>query len=155
MKNRANAASFEGMEIERLRRRVGRLFAALQEIVDDAPAAAPGTWSPPADVCEAADEVRVVCELPGLVAEPGEVSLTNTTLRVSGRKRRRATRGGVTHLCSARSYGQFSRTVPLRWAVDAGGAGAELKNGLLTVRLPKLSERRGAEFRIEVKDGDG
>jgi HSP20 family protein len=75
-------------------------------------------------------------------------------LRVAGKKKRRAPRGAISHLCSERGFGAFARTVPLRWSVKTRGATAKLENGLLTVRLPKLADRRGAEFRIPIKESD-
>lgn len=145
----------ERIELERLRSRVGRLFLVLEEAAESAEPRAPGAWAPPVDVCESEGEVTVRVELPGVRASQVEVVLTNTHLRVRGRKRKGAPRGPTTHLCSERSYGVFARAVPLRWPLRAGEATAELRDGLLTVRLPKLEERRGAEFRVKVVAADG
>jgi HSP20 family protein len=144
----------ERIEIERLRQRLGRLVAALQEVMDDVPADGPGAWTPPVDLCETAEAVVVRVELPGVGAEEIELLLTSGALRVAGRKTRRAP-GHVSHLCSERGYGEFSRTLPLRWPVRTRGATATLRDGLLTVRLPKLADRRGAEYRIPIKDVTG
>jgi HSP20 family protein len=135
------------IEIERLRERVGRLFAALSEAMGEVGGGPPGAWSPPADVCETSDAVVVRVELPGV-----EATLAAGALHVAGTKKSRVPRGRVTHLCSERGYGKFCRTVPLRGPVRTRGAGASLRDGLLTVTLPKLADRRGANFRIEVKD---
>jgi HSP20 family protein len=134
----------ERIEIERLRNRVGRLLAALQEVADDGSLAMPGAWSPPVDLRETADP-----------ADSIEVSVTSSYLRISGKKKRRVLRGSISHLCSERSYGNFNRTVPLRWPVRVRGATAELNNGLLRVRLPKLADRRGAEFKVQIKEVTG
>ena len=143
----------ERIELERLRERVARLLAVLSEAMGEAQdGATPGAWSPPADVCETAREVVVRVDLPGVAADEIEVVLTAGALRVTGTKKGRAPRGRVTHLCSERAYGRFCRTVPLRRPVRTRGARATLRDGLLTVTLPKLDDRRGAEFRIEVKD---
>src|SRR3712207_6198610 len=105
---------------------------------------------PAADVCEARDEIVVRVELPGVRADAVTVTLANSHLHVAGRKRKRAQRGVTSHLCTERFYGEFARAVPLRWPVRAQDATAELRDGLLTVRLPKLEERRGGEFKISV-----
>ncbi|MFL6228971.1 MAG: Hsp20/alpha crystallin family protein [Pyrinomonadaceae bacterium] len=144
----------ERIEIERLRGRLNRLLATLQEVMDDVPSGAPGSWTPPVDLCETHDAVVVRVELPGVAAEEIELTLTNASLRVAGKKKRRSPRGAISHLCSERGYGAFERTVPLRWSVKTRGASAQLDNGLLTVRLPKLADRRGAEFRIPIKEKD-
>src|SRR2546423_8106418 len=140
------------IELERLRERLRRMLAALQEAALDGAAPAPGVFAPPFDVAECATAVHVLIELPGVRAEEIELTLTSTQLRLNGQKKRRALRGATTHLCSERSYGRFNRTITLRWPVRVRGATAELRDGLLTVRLPKLAERRGAEFKVEIKE---
>ena len=94
--------------------------------------------------------MTVTVELPGVRAADVDVRIAGAELRVSGRKRKGAPRGLISHLCSERSYGQFTRTVALRWPVRVEAAAAHLRDGLLNVRLPKLAERRGAEYKIEV-----
>jgi HSP20 family molecular chaperone IbpA len=42
--------------------------------------------------------------------------------------------------------------IPIDWVVEAGKARACLANGMLTILLPKLSERRGAEINIPVME---
>ena len=93
-------------------------------------------------------------ELPGLTADQIKIGATNTQLRIWGEKKRRVARNKIlSHLCSERSYGRFSRIVPLRWTVSVQDATAEVANGMLTVHLPKIEDRRGVEFKIPVKDG--
>lgn len=147
------ATGLERLELHRLRDRVGRLFAALQEATVAEDPLASETWAPPVDLCETAVEIVVRVELPGLTAEQINIGATNTQLRIWGEKKRRAVRNKiVSHLCSERSYGKFSRLVPLRWTVSLQDASAEVNNGMLTVHLPKIEDRRGVEFKIPVKD---
>lgn len=136
-------------ELERLRERVGRFLSVLQEAAGDF-ALAPGVLLPPVDVCETEEAIVVRVELPGVAAGSVEVTLTSASLRVGGRKDRGTPARRARHLCSERSYGEFRRVVPLRWPVAARAATAELRQGVLTVRLPKLKDRRGAEIRIKV-----
>ena len=90
--------------------------------------------------------------LPGVRAEQIKLGLTNTQLRICGEKKKSVPRNRIiSHLCSERSYGHFSRTVPLRWTLSVREATAELSNGVLIVHLPKLKDRRGAEFKIPIK----
>jgi HSP20 family protein len=149
MKKSVHATIIDRAQLERLRGRVGRLFVALQEASEMAAGEA-GAWLPPVDLCESGECVTVSVEVPGVRAEHLEVALTNDELRVRGRKRKGAPRGVTRHLCSERSFGQFARTIPLRWPVSRSDATAALKDGVLTIRLPKLKERRGGERKIEV-----
>ncbi|HEV7844087.1 MAG TPA: Hsp20/alpha crystallin family protein [Pyrinomonadaceae bacterium] len=148
-----HAAGLERIELERLRDRVGHLFAALQEATQADVPPVPGSWLPPVDLCEMEDSIVVQVELPGVRAGDIKVGLTSTQLTVGGQKKKGAPRQRVlSHLCSERSYGPFSRTIPLRWTVSVREATAELRNGILMVRLPKLRDRRGAEFKVPIKD---
>ncbi len=145
------AIGLEHIELERLRDDVGKLFAALQEAIDTLTPPAPGVWRPPVDLRESQDAIEIVVELPGIAAEAVKVALTNTELRIVGEKRQRVPRRRArAHLCSERTYGRFERTVPLRWTISVREATAELRNGVLTIRLPKATERRGREFRVAV-----
>lgn len=149
----SRATGLERLELQRLRDRVGRLFAALQEATVAEDPLAAEAWAPPVDLCETAEMIVLRVELPGLKAEQVRIGATNTQLRIYGEKKRRVTRNRIlSHLCSERSYGRFSRIVPLRWTVSVQDAIAELKNGILTIRLPKIEDRRGVEFKIPVKD---
>lgn len=143
------------IELERLRDGVGRLYAALQEATEAEVPVAGASWAPPVDLCETKNEITVRVELPGVAASQIKVGLTSTRLRVCGMKKKRAPRNPViSHLCSERSYGNFSRIVPLRWTINVNEATAELSNGVLVVRLPKRKERRGAEFKIPIKENE-
>jgi HSP20 family protein len=147
------AAGLERLELQRLRDRVGRLFAALQEAMEvDVPLAS-ATWAPPVDLCESETEIIVRIELPGVAADQIKIGLTNSQMRVSGEKKRRVPRNRITsHLCSERSYGRFTRIVPLRWTINVRDANAALGNGVLIVRLPKTTDRRGKEFKVPIED---
>jgi HSP20 family protein len=143
------------IELERLRDGVGRLYAALQEASEAEVPVAGASWAPPVDLCETKDDITVRVELPGVAASQIKIGLTTTHLRVCGEKKKRAPRNRIiSHLCSERSYGHFSRVVPLRWTINVNEATAELANGVLVVRLPKRKDRRGTEFRIPITESD-
>ncbi len=150
------ATGLERLELLRLRDRVGRLFSALQEATVAEDPLASGAWAPPVDLCETEQAIYVRVELPGLLANQIQIGVTNTQLRIWGEKKRHVPKNRiVSHLCSERSYGRFSRIVPLRWTVSVRDATAELANGVLLISLPKIEDRRGAEFRVSVKDSTG
>ena len=147
------ATGLERLELQRLRDRVGRLHAALEEATEAENPLASGAWAPPVDLCETAEMILLRVELPGVQVDQIKIGLTNTKLRIWGEKKRRpARRRIITHLCSERSYGKFNRVVRLRWTICVRTASAELKNGVLHIYLPKIEDRRGAEVIIGVKE---
>src|SRR5215467_6414375 len=147
------ATGLERLELQRLRDRVGLLYAALQEATEAENPLASGAWSPPVDLCETQETIVLRVELPGVSAEQIKIGLSNTKLRIWGEKKRRpARRRIISYLCSERSYGKFNRVVPLRWTICVRTASAELKSGMLFIYLPKIEDRRGNEVMIEVND---
>ena len=147
------ATGLERLELQRLRDRVGRLYVALEEATEAENPLASGAWAPPVDLCETEDKISIRVEMPGVTAEQIKIGLTNTKLRIWGeKKRRQARRRIISHLCSERSYGKFTRVVRLRWTICVNNATAELKDGMLYINLPKIEDRRGSEVIVVVKD---
>jgi HSP20 family protein len=149
------ATGLERLELQRLRDRVGRLYAALQEAMEAESPLVSGAWAPPVDLCETNDAIIMKIDLPGVAAEQIKIGLCNTKLRLWGEKKRRPARRRIeSYLCSERSYGKFSRVVHLRWTISVRDASAEIENGILHIRLPKIEDRRGGEFCVKVKDAN-
>lgn len=149
------ATGLERLELQRLRDRVGRLYAALQEAMEAESPLVSGAWAPPVDLCETDEAILICIELPGVLPEQVHIGLSNTKLRLWGEKKRRpARRRIISYLCSERSYGKFSRVVHLRWTISVPEATAEMANGILHIRLPKIQDRRGGEFSVKVKDAN-
>lgn len=144
-------AGLERIELKRLTERVGRLFSMLQEATQEQIPVVAGSWLPPVDVCETAHAICVRIELPGVSASQIKIGLNSNKLRVYGEKKKRSPRQRiVSHLCSERSYGHFNRVVPLRWTISVKDATAELSNGMLLIKLPKIKDRRGSEFKVPI-----
>jgi HSP20 family protein len=146
------AAGLERIELKQLAERVGKLYSVLREAAEAelTPLAA---FKPPADVCESADAVCIRIELPGVLANQIKIALMSDKIRVYGEKKKRNPRQKIiSHLCSERNYGRFSRVVPLRWTISVQDAKAELRDGVLMIHLPKTRDRRGSEFKVPIKE---
>ena len=147
------ATGLERLELQRLRDRIGQLFAYLQEATEAEQPLASGTWAPPVDLCETERLIWIRVELPGVSADEIKIGICNAKLRIWGEKKRRPNRRRIiSYLCSERSFGKFGRVVPLRWTFSIRDASAELSNGVLHIYLPKIEDRRGEEVLIAVKD---
>ena len=146
------AAGLERIELKQLAERVGKLYSVLREAAEAelTPLAA---FKPPTDVCESADAVCIRIELPGVSANQIKIALMSDKIRVYGEKKKRNPRQKIiSHLCSERNYGRFSRVVPLRWTINVQDAKAELRDGVLMIHLPKTRDRRGSEFKVPIKE---
>lgn len=110
-----------------------------------------GTWNPNVDLCETRDSVTVRVELPGV--EPADISLMiqGERLRVQGIKREPVSSSKLLcYYCLERGYGKFTREITIDWVVNAQKARAYLENGILTIDLPKIKDRRGSVFKIPI-----
>ena len=107
------ATGLERLELQRLRDRVGRLYAALQEATEAENPLASGTFAPPVDLCETEQAISIRIELPGVTADQIKVGITNDKLRIWGEKKRRPNRRRIiSYLCSERSFGKFGCAGP-------------------------------------------
>jgi HSP20 family protein len=99
------------------------------------------TWIPTVDVCERADEIVILVEMPGVARSDVQLAWNDGVLIISGLKRQGpGGRGIETYLCVERAYGHFRREIAVRVPVDHKKAKAELKDGLMKIHLPKRSE---------------
>lgn len=101
-----------------------------------------------AEVFDDDDKVVVRLEAPGLSAEDFDISVVDNVLNISGEKRfEREQSNGQFHLLE-RAYGQFSRSIPLNYEVDAESASASYKNGVLRLELNKEPEQRRRKIEV-------
>jgi HSP20 family protein len=104
---------------------------------------------PDTDVIEEENEIRVVCELPGMKTEEVELSLENNVLTISGEKTEKREQGaGETYHLSERRWGRFSRSFVLPREVDQERIEASFENGVLTVTIPKSEKARRRKIAI-------
>lgn len=102
---------------------------------------APG-WTPPVDLYETASAFVLVAELSGLTRD--QIDIHAEEHRITIRGARSAGRSGADVPCEQfhrveRGHGQFSRAFALPEAIDVEAISAELKDGLLTVTIPKAA----------------
>ena len=109
------------------------------------------TFMPQVDVADAGKEIKVSVELPGLDDEDIEVSLTKETLTIKGEKKEEKEEKGKDYYRSERSFGSFTRTIPLPVEIDAEKAEASFKKGVLTVKLPKTKQVISETKKVPVK----
>jgi len=108
----------------------------------------------PTDVLEAAEEVVITAEMPGYSRDGIQLEVSRDTILIAGEKGRGAKQEKVKYLCAERGYGRYRRVIPLPTACDTRKIWAGYKNGILTIRIPKISERREASRKVEITWGE-
>ena len=91
---------------------------------------------PPADIYETEDALFLSLEMPGVSPDALNIMLDQRVLTISGRSRSSAPEGySLTH----HEYrdGDYERAFTLSEAIDSDNIEAELKEGVLRLKLPK------------------
>lgn len=95
-----------------------------------------------AEALENDREIVVRLEVPGLDPKGCDIVVEGGTLYVRGEKRHEREVNDARYYLTECAYGYFERALPLPDNVDAEGAKANYRNGVLTVRLPKVRPAR-------------
>lgn len=95
-------------------------------------------WMPAVDVYETGDRYVVTAELPGLTREQVDVSLDENRLTIRGARAAAVgdQQSGQYHQVE-RGHGSFERTFEFVDTIDQNAISADLREGVLTVTLPK------------------
>jgi HSP20 family protein len=94
-------------------------------------------WVPSVDVYETGDRYVVTAELPGVERNEVEVAVTDGRLTIRGERGADRDRQQFHQL--ERGHGPFSRSFEFAEGIAADAISADLRDGLLTVVLPKLA----------------
>jgi HSP20 family protein len=103
---------------------------------------------PAFEVRENQSAILVRADLPGVKVEDLEVTLTGNRLQISGRREAEQASESDTVYTLERQYGTFARTFTLPESVDANQISTDLKDGVLTVVLPKRPEAQPKRITI-------
>jgi HSP20 family protein len=109
------------------------------------------TFNPAIDVRASDTEIALVCDVPGVRQEDLEITLANRLLTIKGT--RRFDSSETQQVLLGRTYGSFSRSYTLPEALDEEKLVAELADGVLTVRIPKLPKAQPRKIQISVGSG--
>jgi len=107
------------------------------------------SWTPPCDIYETDKEIVLKMELPEMRKEDVRVTVENNVLTLRGERKFEETVKRENYHRIERKYGDFIRIFTLPAFVEGSNVGAEFKEGVLTVTLPKT--KAAAPRQIEVK----
>ena len=103
---------------------------------------------PVADVYETKEANIVVLELPGVDPEQLAVTVEKRVLTISGRSRSLVPEGySLTH--AEYRDGEYERSFTLSESIDSQSIEAELKDGLLKLKLPKSRPAPAATIKVK------
>jgi HSP20 family molecular chaperone IbpA len=96
-------------------------------------------FRPRVDIVESDEAVILTADMPGITEQDVDVNLERNTLSIRGTFSESAPDGYTLQYREYRS-GHYERTFTLGNTIDRSGIEANVKDGVLTVRLPKAKE---------------
>jgi len=112
-------------------------------------AAVDRAFAPAFEIKETKEGYLFRADMPGVKEGDVECMITGNRLTIKGKREDERKQENETYYCYERSYGSFTRAFTLPDGVDAARVHAELKDGVLTLLVPKMPEAQPKK--IDVK----
>jgi HSP20 family protein len=110
----------------------------------------PGAYfSPLVDIYETPEELVLVADMPGVPRDQVDVQLEGDQLSVEGRVSPQ-TYEGLKPLHVEYGVGGFFRRFTLGETIDRAAIKAQMRNGVLTLRLPKAEHAKSRRIEVQV-----
>ena len=133
-------------EMDRLSQAMNRLF----DNYDNTGRATQVTWSPAIDVTEDKDKIVLFADVPGLAEKDLDVQIEKDVLTLRGERTLERKDDGEGARRYERASGNFVRSFTLPQTIDVEHVTAALKDGVLTLTLPKKPEAQPKKIGISI-----
>ena len=156
-------------EMAMLRRQMDQLFSDLAEANragSDISQSARTAWVPAVELTDTGSSLLLKAEIPGVDGKDLDIQVTQDAVSIAGEHRYEKRSDAQGQFRSEFRYGSFQRVIPLPTKVQNDQVKAELKDGILTLTLPKikpqnsvfkvnLDQSQPAAASIEAGNGNG
>lgn len=139
-------------ELEDMRSRLMRAFDLPSPLRWAGEDLSPAVWAPSVDVKETEEEFIIHVDLPGVKPEDVDLQVTGDNVVIKGERKFEQEQEKEGYHRIERSYGSFQRAFTLNTPVKADEISAGLKDGVLTVKLPKAAEARSRKIEIKSEE---
>jgi len=127
----------------------GQMDRMFENFFEDLPATRPYAAGYPAlNTWEDGEHAYVEAELPGLGMEDVEVYVSGSDVTIGGERKIAAAPADAAWHRRERAQGRFTRTLTLPWDVDADKVEATLRDGVLTVKLPRCESCKPKKVKV-------
>lgn len=140
-------------EAEMLRRQMNQLFYDLAEAnsgESDVSQSTQTGWVPAVELQDQGSELLLRAEIPGVEGKDLDIQVTQEAVSIAGEHRYEKRSESNGNFRSEFRYGSFQRVIPLPAKVQNQQVKADLKNGILTLNLPKLQEDQNKVFKVNL-----
>ena len=104
------------------------------------------------DVYQDGDNIVVQSTVAGVKPEEVEVSITPESVSIRGKRERMKQVEEKDYFYQECFWGSFSRSIILPYEVDPDKSTATIRDGVLTVKMPKLNRQKAKKVRVKGND---
>jgi HSP20 family protein len=132
----------------------GEPLATLRRIQDEINRAfgdqrwAPSREFPPVNVWRGTDGIIVTAEIPGVGLGGIDLTVQQNTLTIKGKREPDVSAPGTAVHKRERTFGAFTRSIELPFNVDADQVKASVRNGILSIELPRPESDKPRKIHI-------
>lgn len=101
------------------------------------------------DVYQTGDEMVIKSTIAGVSSDELDITITNDMVTIKGERQKDEDVHADDYYYQELYWGAFSRSVILPAEIDTENAKAALKDGVLTIRLPKIERIRTKKLKIQ------
>ncbi|NJM17606.1 MAG: Hsp20/alpha crystallin family protein [Richelia sp. RM2_1_2] len=134
--------------IDQMQRQMNRL---MERLIPSGNGGSALNYIPSAEMEETAEDIRLKLEIPGMEPKDLSVEVTDSSVSISGERKSETKTEEKGMIRSEFHYGRFERNIPLPSHVQNDKVQAEYKNGILSLKLPKLEGEKHKTVKIDVK----
>lgn len=103
------------------------------------------------DVYQTPNDIVVESAIAGVKPENIDVNVTPDSIVIRGSRERERSAEGEDYLYQECYWGRFARSIILPQEIDPENASVTFKNGILTVRLPKVNKKKSKKLNVRVE----
>jgi len=104
------------------------------------------------DVFQTDDDVVLKAPIAGVKPEDLEISITDEVVTIKGERKESTEVARENYLCQECYWGSFARAYVLPVAVTGDKAQASLKNGILTIKIPKQEKTKAKTIEVKTEE---
>lgn len=108
----------------------------------------PTAYTPRVDLVNNESEIVLKADLPGIDKDDLDITVTNDLVTLKGERKIEESSENECFYCQESTYGAFERSIPLPDRVVGDETKASLKNGVLTLTLPKAEPRGAIKIKV-------
>ncbi len=102
------------------------------------------------DVFQTADALIIESPIAGVNSEDLDINITNESVTIRGRREHRTDIKDADYFYQECYWGRFSRSIILPQEIDPDKAEAGIKNGVLTIVLPKVKRQKTKKLKVKI-----